>query len=233
MVSLVLIFTLGLAEAASPPATLTPFTVAYSLSTQGLRFATVTRHLTRQANGDYIFQSQSRATGLAELVVPGQITEQSRWNLARNQVYSQSYSYSRTGNKPKSITVRFDWSDGVILGSNGKETWRLNARPGLLDKLSYQLAIMWDLQAGKRQLEYELVDETEVKSYRFAAISEEVLETPIGKLKTLKLERTNEKPNRSTTLWCASALRYLPVRLDKRKNGATDTAIIESFSGLP
>ncbi|MGH8652590.1 MAG: DUF3108 domain-containing protein [Gammaproteobacteria bacterium] len=229
--SLLLILTLGLAEPTRLP--LTPFTVTYSLSTQGLRFATVTRHLTRQANGDYLFQSQSRATGLAKLVVPGQITEQSRWNLARNQVYSQSYSYSRTGNKPKSITVRFDWSDGVILGSNGKDAWRLNARPGLLDKLSYQLAIMWDLQAGKRLLEYELVDEHEIKTYRFAAISEEVLETPIGTLKTLKLERVNEKPNRSTTLWCASALRYLPVRLDKRKNGATDTAIIESFSGLP
>ncbi len=231
MVSLLLILALGLAEPTRP--LLTPFTVAYSLSTQGLRFATMTRHLTRQANGDYIFQSQSRATGLAELVVKGQIIEESRWSLAEERVYSQSYSYFRTGSKPKSITVRFDWSNGVILGSNGKDAWRLNARPGLLDKLSYQLAIMWDLQAGKRLLEYELVDEHEIKTYRFAAISEEVLETPIGKLKTLKLERVNEKPNRSTTLWCASALRYLPVRLDKRKNGATDTAIIESFSGLP
>jgi len=230
-VSLLLILTLGLAEPTRLPPT--PFTVAYSLSTRGLRFATMTRHLSRQANGDYIFQSQSRATGLAKLVVPGQIIEQSRWNLTGNQVFSRSYSYVRTGSKPKSITVRFDWSNGLILGSNGTETWRLDARPGLLDKLSYQLAIMSDLQAGKRLLEYELVDETEVKTYRFAAVGEEVLETPIGKLKTLKLERTNEKPNRSTTVWCASALRYLPVRLDKRKNGATDTAFIESLSGLP
>ncbi len=233
MTGLLFIFTLGLAEAVSPPATLKPFTVAYSLSTQGVRFATMTRQLSRQADGDYIFESQSRATGLAKLVVPGQITEQSRWSLAGNQVYSQSYSYFRTGSEPKSITVRFDWSNGRILGSNGKDAWRLIARRGLLDKLSYQLAIMSDLQVGKRLLEYEFVDEHEIKTYRFAAVGEEILETPLGKLKTLKLERTNEKPNRSTTLWCASALRYLPVRLDKRKNGATDRAIIESFSGLP
>jgi len=232
VIGLVFIFNLGLAGVTGPPATLTPFTVAYSLSTHGVSFGTMTRHLSKQANGDYIFESQSRATGLAKLLVYGQITEQSRWTLAGDQVYSQSYSYVRTGKTPKSITVRFDWSNGLILGSNGTETWRLDARSGLLDKLSYQLAIMSDLQAGKRLLEYAFVDEDEIKIYRFAAVGEEVLETPLGKLKTLKLERTNEKPNRSTTLWCASALRYLPVRLDKRKNGATNTAMIESFSGL-
>ncbi|MGH8610736.1 MAG: DUF3108 domain-containing protein [Gammaproteobacteria bacterium] len=231
LLGLLLIFPLG-AETAGPTATPAPFAVAYSLSTHGLRFATMTRHLSRQADGDYIFESQSRATGLAKLIVPGQITEQSRWNVAGNQIYSRSYSYVRTGSEPKSITVRFDWSNGLILGSNGTETWRLDARSGLLDKLSYQLAIMSDLQAGKRLLEYTFVDEDEIKVYRFATVGEEVLETPIGKLKTLKLERTNEKPNRFTTLWCAPALRYLPVRLDKRKNGATDTAMIESFSGL-
>jgi Protein of unknown function (DUF3108) len=222
VIDLVFLLTLGLVDAASAPLTQTAFTVAYSLSRHGLRFATMTRQLSRQANGDYIFESQSRATGVARLLVYGEITEQSRWSLSGNRVYCQSYSYVRTGKKPKTVTLRFDWSNGLVLGNKGKENWRFDARP----ELSYQIAIMSDLQAGKRVLEYAFVDEERIKTYRFEAVGEEALETPIGKLKTVKLERTNEKPNRSTTLWCASSLAYLPVRLDKQRAGTIDTAMI-------
>lgn len=232
MASFLLLFTPALAWAAKPKPIPISFTATYSLFTKGLRFATMTRQLSRRSHGDYIFRSESRATGLAKLVLKGHVIEQSHWRLAEERIYSQSYSYLRTGIKPKSITARFDWSRGVILGSDGKETWRLDARPNMLDKLSYQLAIMLDLEAGKRFLEYEFVDEHAIKTYRFAVVSEEILETPIGKLRTVKLERTNEKQNRSTILWCAPEFRYLPVRLDKRKNESLESAVIESFSGL-
>ncbi|MGH8511301.1 MAG: DUF3108 domain-containing protein [Gammaproteobacteria bacterium] len=95
---------------------------------------------------------------------------------------------------------------------------------------------MRDLAAGKRSFAYQIVDGGEIKHYRFTYLGEEVVDTPLGKIRAVRLERRKEKNNskRSTTFWCAIRWRYLPVRVDTTsKNDRRITALVERVTGIP
>ena len=104
---------------------------------------------------------------------------------------------------------------------------------GTLDKLSYVLVMMHDLETGHGDLRYQIADGGKLKVYQFKTIGEEILDTVFGKLSTEKIERIRDD-KRQTTYWCAPALSYLPVKVEHReKDGSVITLIIETVEGIP
>lgn len=211
------------------------FTAVYTLSMSGIPIATVERQLRKDDVGRFVFRSETQAKGVVKLFRQDHMVEESVWSLAGDEPRPLSYSYRHTGtDELRFQTVTFDWQRHRIDNREDDRRWRLQPVPHLLDKLLYQLAIMWDLEDGKRQLEYRFVDGGEIKTYRFANHGEETLETPLGAIKTVKLERITEKGDkRKTTLWCARDWRYLPVRIDGQdRSGRLLSAVIERWSGF-
>jgi len=49
-------------------------------------------------------------------------------------------------------------------------------------------------------------------------IGREMVPTPLGHFETLKVQRLGDQ--RETTLWCAPALHYLPVRIEQENRGS-------------
>ena len=99
------------------------------------------------------------------------------------------------------------------------------------DKLVYQLSIMYDLLNGKKDLEYKIADGGKLKDYSFEIQGEEVLNTDLGKIKTLRIQRIGDR--RDTTVWCAPKFAYLPVRLEQQDtDGSELTMQITSVRGF-
>ncbi|MDQ3564169.1 MAG: DUF3108 domain-containing protein [Pseudomonadota bacterium] len=213
-----------------------PFSVSYSLHTNGLKVGESVRALEKDKNGRYVFRSESRSSGILTLFLNDHVIEKSTWSLSGEDIHPLRYIYRQSGSKNSVQTVRFDWRAKTIDNREDNKTWRLRLTPNLFDKLVYQIAIMRDLAAGKRSFAYQIVDGGEIKDYRFAYLGEEVVDTPLGKIRAVRLERRKEKNNskRSTTFWCAIRWRYLPVRVETiSKNGRRITALIERGSGIP
>ena len=102
-----------------------------------------------------------------------------------------------------------------------------------MDKLLYQFAIMFDLQAGRKDLEYTIADGGKVKYYDFEPIGNETINTPLGELQSLKFIHHKEGSERSVTLWCAPQLQFLPVKVENdEKDGSRTVAIVKSVKGL-
>lgn len=225
----------GPSSAATPTGLPDPFTATYTLFTRGIPIATVERRLHQGTDGRFVFRSETRASGIARLFRKDHIIEESIWTVAGAQPKPLTYTYRHTGHdKLRFQTVTFDWQRRRIDNREDKRRWRLPTVPHLLDKLLYQLAIMKDLKGEKPNLEYRFVDGGEMKTYRFANRGQEPLETPLGSIETVKLERIAENDDRArTTLWCARHWGYLPVRLDTQdKGGRLLSAVIEHWSGL-
>ena len=105
--------------------------------------------------------------------------------------------------------------------------------PDAQDKLSYQLAIMYDLQNGKTEFEYSIADKRKFKNYYFKVVGNEDIATPLGSLQTVKIERVMEKGEKSTVLWCAPSLGFLPVRIEQNEKGGDEFSLmIKSVEGL-
>jgi hypothetical protein len=212
-----------------------PFTAVYTLSTSGIPIATIERRLHHGTDGHFVFRSETRASGITLLFRKDHVIEESIWILVGEEPRPLTYTYRHTGHDTLRFqTVTFDWQRQLIDNREDKRRWRFPTAPHLLDKLLYQLAIMRDLQGGKPKLKYRFVDGGEIKTYRFANRGPEPLDTPLGSIETVKLERIVEKNDTAkTTLWCARSWGYLPVRLDTQdKSGRLLSAVIEQWSGL-
>ncbi len=224
-----------LAAAALPSQAAGPieaFQARYSIHYGKLPIGESERSLARAANGDYLYTTRTRSTGLAEALIRDRISEQSRFRYVRGRPQALEYRYERVGGKrDRAIHVQFDWRRKLARGVQDGRPWQVALQPGVHDALLYQLAASLDLQRGQRTLSYRVADEGELKPYELAIEGEEVLDTPLGRLATVKLRRLDDE--RDTTLWMARDLAYLPVRIEHvETDGKRFSARIQSLSGL-
>lgn len=220
------------AAAPRPPA----FSASYTVHKGSILLGEMRRTLSRPSDARYLFQTETHSTGLIGLFVKDRIVESSEWDYRDGRMRSLHYNYQKTGGKrERRLEQRFDWERNVVNSDSSEQpSGTVPVTTGTLDKLAYQIALMGDLKQGKTELAYTLIDDDQIKIYRFQVAGEETLDTPIGMLKTLKIERVMDAGSkRRTTFWCAPSLDYLLVRLDQMENDTDEfSALITSVEGL-
>ncbi len=197
------------------------FTAHYELlRNDNFKLGEVKRTTTAQPDGTIKFESHSKTTGLAALFIKDQIAEHSIFTLSQNTIQPLNYLYDRTGGKRARTTkINFDWPTKSITNAIDGTKWKTEIAPGTQDKLSYQLQLMLDLQAGLTTFSYPVADDGILKEYRFTLQGEETIKTSIGEIETIKLKRERAADSkRKLTIWFAKSLRYLPVRIKQGKN---------------
>lgn len=221
--------------AADPGVTAAPsFTASYTIFSHGLSVGKLERSLVVGHDGSYIFRSDGYATGLAALFYRDRVREESISVVRNGQLRPVKYSYRQSGGrKSRAATVTFDWDAGKIKNRVNDRAWQAPIRPGTVDKLLYELMLMRDVRNGGHQFEYRIADGDEIKTYAFVRSGEEVITTPLGSFRTLKLERVNMTDKRKATVWSAPGLHYLPVRVDNvGRDGRATSVVIESVKGI-
>ena len=198
------ISTVAVAVTADP----TTYHAEYRGEYQGLPIrATGLRELALTEDGHYRLSSSARSA----LVT---VTEYSDFKLVNNQPVPLAYYYGRKGlgkNKEESLT--FDWDNSTVSEN------AIMLVSGIQDKLSYQEKLRVDVNRAIHnnspdiEFAYDVVDDEKIKTYRFRLAGEEVLATPLGDLRTMKVERIRSSGNRQTTLWLAMDHECLLVRL--------------------
>jgi hypothetical protein len=211
------------------------FSANYLVRLKGLSAGELKRELSTNSDGSRTFSSKSQAKGMFAFFKPDLVEETSIWVQKGNTIQPKSYLYQRTGGKKdKYLNLHFDWQKHIINIDNKKQTWALDTTTHTFDKLSYQLALMSDLGQKKKEFSYQIADKHKLKTYDIIILGTEIISTPLGKIKTIKLERQrSSKTQRQTTLWCAPALNYLPVRIEHiEKDGTNFTAELRRLKGF-
>jgi len=201
--------------------TIPAFTAHYELLRNGkMKVGEVKRTTTIAENGVVTFESHSKTTGLAALFIKDKISESTAFVLDDDTIQPQHYHYDRNGGKRSLvINLDFDWPNKSMADTVDDEPIQIPISAGTQDKLSYQLQLMLDLQAGLTTFDYPVADKDAVKTYRFTLLGEETIKTPIGNIATIKLKRERAaNSKRNITIWFAKSLRYLPVRITQGKS---------------
>jgi len=117
-------------------------------------------------------------------------------------------------------TARFDWASDTVTVDVDRKSIELGLQGEALDGMSLKLEIQRRLRYNEENLELLLVDEDEIKQQNFRRLPAEMLETSLGCLETIPVERIRSPDStRYTRAWHAPALDYLTVRLE---HGKTD-----------
>jgi hypothetical protein len=102
-----------------------------------------------------------------------------------------------------------------------------------LDRGSLQVALMRDLAGAGVARTYALADEDGVAEYEAAENGTATMPTGIGPVATRILTQKRAGSSRETWLWVAPELRFLPVRIEQRRDGEVQTAFeLVSVRGL-
>lgn len=183
---------------------------------------TVTNRLTKTGTNQYdlLFKAESMI---------GSITETSRmlWDAEQQTVTPLRYVYARRGlGKKRDAELLFDWQKKTVTNNVQKTTWSMDIAQKVQDKLSYQLQLQQDLINGHSNFNYQIADGGRLKEYKFEKIGEEMLETPLGKVMTVKVKRSRENDDRITYAWLAKDWEHMLVRLQQEEGGDAYTIYI-------
>jgi len=147
-----------------------------------------------------------------------------RWDDEKSQVKPLHYVYKRRGvGRNRDAELSFDWDKQIVVNNVQNSSWKMDISQQVQDKLSYQLQLQQDLLDGKSKFVYQIADGGRLKEYAFEIVGEETLDTPLGKVNTVKVKRTRENSDRITFAWLAKDWDYLLVRMQQEEKGDTYT----------
>jgi Protein of unknown function (DUF3108) len=187
-----------------------------------------------QQDDKYVFRSESKTTGFIALLKKIHIFEESTWKLIGSNFTPLNYTYHHIkGKKERNAKIDFNWEKQKITNRVNESTWTMQTQTGIQDKLLYQLTIMSDLKKGNIPESYAIADGGKIKQYSFERIADEIVDTPLGQFKTIKLSLHKKNKVQENFLWCAYDLDFLPIKvISTEKDDRLSTAIIKSIKGL-
>lgn len=233
--TIVLALMLGCGLCAAAPMQFDRFVASFVLTAFGTTVGRTEWRLVPMDNAQFLWESRSETAGAGALIRDVYITERSESEIRGQGFRPLVYHYDRYAeDATRSVRVTFDWKSNAVLNTAKNHTWRMTVPSGTLDKLSYLLALMRDLADGKRNMQYTIADGGRLKVYDMREAGTEILETALGTLKTLKIRRLRQQDYGEATLWCASALGFLPVKVENRdRDGRLVSMHIQSIEGMP
>jgi Protein of unknown function (DUF3108) len=200
-----------------------PFVAKFAIEWKGITAGYTQLELTRTSAHTYTYTSRNAARGIFRLAFPDAISQISDFAIVDAEVRPLKY-HADDGSRDsgKAVDLSFDWQRRRITGVAEKKPVDIALEPGTQDALSVQIALMRELAAAGVPKSFWLVDNDEIKEYRYVPEGTVSLDTPLGKLAAVIYRSERKGSDRVTRLWLAPSLGYLPVRAERSRAGKID-----------
>ena len=218
-----------LAPAAAGAGQLTPHTAQYKV-----KISVVSGQLNtelRATEDGYVATHRIKPTGVSRMLTRGRISVISEFATARDGVRPVSFHEIDTIGDDPETDIRFDWSTNVASGTVGTEAVRLQLDGISYDNVSIQYELMHDLLNDGPSQTYVLFDVDKIRVANVRKIGTRSIETSAGRFEAVGIQHQKEGSSRTTTLWCAPQLDYLPVIIEQHRKGKVKfRATLTSYS---
>lgn len=186
----------------------------------------------------YEFLARITPKGLLKLIRPKPTIERSQFRLEGNALVPLEYWFedgSRSGEDNWHLV--FDWERRVATVSTAEARRELTVPDTALDIGTLKAAVMRDLAAKGAPGPYKITDEDSVGTYEYTDGGPATLDTGVGSLETQIFVQRRAGSSRSTWMWVAPTLSFLPVRVEQRRDNEVQTSFlltsIENLSASP
>ena len=227
-----LLFLLGSIFLISPSVlALEPFKVKYNIYKGPLKVGAISRNLRIKHDGQYTFTSRMESKGFAKFLSGSLLLETSKGEIIEDKIIP--HTYLRETDKPdRNYELNFDRINNLVKRVDSAGGYEEILEEDTFDKLSYQAQMMMDLSSIlKEDLKYDIASQKKIVTYNVTFIKEKKISTPMGKFKTLVVNRKDPYSSKETTVYCAEDLNWLPVRIEHTdKKGRSMTAKIASYN---
>jgi hypothetical protein len=194
---------------AVPPRT---FSADYNASYEGIS-ADASRSLEFDAaTGKYSLHSTVELTLFGSSLT--KIDERSDFLWVEEQPLPQHYEFIQTGFGARSRTVDFDHAKKIADFTINEDKGELMLDGPAFDDLSGYLVAKEQLARGATEVRFNVVDRGEIREHYYKMVNRMMLETPLGRIMAVHLERIRGEDNaRKTEIWLAPDHDYLLLKL--------------------
>ncbi|WP_018872159.1 DUF3108 domain-containing protein [Thioalkalivibrio sp. ALJ16] len=135
-----------------------------------------------------------------------------------------SRSRQITPRRDRKVETRFDWERGLAIGTINSDSFQLEVPDRTLDFLGSLYLMMQRLESGELSAvgdrkTIQALERDRLREYRFEVAARETMESPIGRVDTIRVDRHTDDSDVALSAWFARELRHVPVRLDYEADG--------------
>ncbi len=190
---------------------LKPFSAEYEVFRSGEKHGSAKRYLKVTDNGYEL----GYHSNISWLIFDDEREERSLFTVENGQIRSNHYLMKRSGsgtNRHYELTL--DRLQKTLKVGKKQKLQQIEWNDNWLDSLSYHSQIVLDIQAGKTDFVYQVLNrDGNSREYKYKVTTEELLSLPFGKIKALRIERYGQSPDKQVFAWVAPELDYMLVRL--------------------
>lgn len=207
---------------------LPPLNLTYAVTWNGVALGNALITLQATAEPDcYRYESITDPVGMVRMFY-GKPHEISEFCVRNGRVVPKRFSFVNPKDDKRSFLLEFDTADGKV--RDGKGGVR-DLPPNAQDRFGLQQAVrLWvldhlDALETGASVEFAMVDDRRIKTYRFAMTARETIEVPAGRFETIVMQRVDD-PKKSSKFWLAPAHDYMPVKVEQLRGGDADLRMV-------
>lgn len=203
------------AQAHSP----VPFDAVYEVLVDGKPRLEARITLVREGDAWKLSSTSSGTRGLARLLRVSS-EEHSSGRLRDGRLEPLEFRHhTKVVGRDDRWSATFDWTERVVTTSTEDGGFELPLGEDTMDPLSVTLTLGRHLASGATEFTIGVLDEDEIDEHLYRASPPESLQTELGCLEVIALERVRENSERYSTGWYANELDHVPVRARHGKRG--------------
>jgi hypothetical protein len=171
-------------------------------------------HSWKMENGQYLLASVAETTGLVDLFSPQRLRYVSQGRITPHGLRPDSFFIARTRRgKTEAARALFEWDKRQILYGYAHDRKVAVLTEGAQDlmTLAYQFALVSAPKPGR--LRVPVTSGKRFDTYDVEVFPEEIIDTPLGQLRTLPVKQIARPGKEHFEIWLAVKYNYLPVRI--------------------
>jgi hypothetical protein len=221
-------------EASGADAAVVTYTATYRVEYKGKEAGVSDWSVRDLGDGKYEYQARITPKGMLKLIRPKPTIERSQFRVEGSHYRPLEYWFedgSRSGEDNWHLV--FDWERRVATVTTTEARRELVVPDNAIDIGTLKAAVMRDLAAKAAPGPYAIADQDAVITYEYTDGGPATLTTGVGSLETQIFVQHRPGSSRSTWLWAAPKLGFLPVRIEQRRNDEIQTSfLLQSVDGL-
>jgi hypothetical protein len=176
----------------------------------GITAANMQHTLDIGEDGQYKLAATAKMVGLAKLFFNGSLSQLSEGKTDGQRLYPRKYTEEKLeGNTTKNRSAIFDTNSNQMIFDTGSQTTLSADAQDMLSILYQSPAVPAEGDA----LDIAVTDGSSLDRYRFQVTTDEMIITPMGKLKAIHYRKLHPPGEKGLGIWFAREYRNLPVKI--------------------
>ncbi len=210
-------------------AELAPFEITYDIQLAGLGAGKGTVQLKPNGNR-LLYITTVTPRGLLSTLFGDTLKIRTHIHLEEGRIVAEEYIKEYTRKADRKQRYRFEAHGRSVEILKKGRVYFLPVPAGTLDEASVQLQLSRDVAARDGPWHYAVVSNGKLRHYRFAETGVETITTTLGKIETVRVERTKVRDTGNHTIdhryWLSPAHRHLPVKVERIEDGRVKRTMV-------